>query len=324
MLAGGMFVTCAAALLTLIVLRAVVGEFSLAERILMPLLFAVFVTTPIMLLGLGVWTLTEFAHVPEGLWSAAKAGSPWWVRRAIVNGVPLDWPDEMGETALMQASANGRIEVVKLLLLHGADTQVRNPFGQTALEIAWAKGHTDIVALLQKYDAAPRPAPPASGPVSRPRVRPWLLGAALLGALLVVGWLWFYDPYPTEISFPEFAHLANEKQVKSVTLYGKCLKGEVKAPHEHPQLHGGRFVAPVPDQLQLGSVLQNLRNRDPGVQITQVSGSSADRWPGAWVIIPMLAVPLAVAGLIGWPIGSPYWFPHLRPARAGRTPGRQA
>ena len=53
-----------------------------------------------------------------------------------------------GLTALMMASANGRTEIVKLLLDKGAEVNVKNNYGITALFIASAHGYTEIAKLL--------------------------------------------------------------------------------------------------------------------------------------------------------------------------------
>ena len=49
----------------------------------------------------------------------------------------------------MIAANQGHTSIVRLLLSHGADAQVRDPNGQTALTIATRKGYTAIAELLQ-------------------------------------------------------------------------------------------------------------------------------------------------------------------------------
>ncbi len=60
-----------------------------------------------------------------------------------------------GFTALMTAAAEGQLEVVRILLLHGADTALEDKDGDTAESFASQNGHSDVVALL-------RNPPPAS------------------------------------------------------------------------------------------------------------------------------------------------------------------
>ena len=59
--------------------------------------------------------------------------------------------NEDGETALMQASENGHIEIVKALLkVEEVNVNARNEDGETALMLAYKSGHTEIVKTLVK------------------------------------------------------------------------------------------------------------------------------------------------------------------------------
>jgi ankyrin repeat protein len=60
-----------------------------------------------------------------------------------------------GSTALMFAAYNGYMEIVKLLLDHGAGTAHADRTGVTALDIARTRGHADIAELLRKRGQAP-------------------------------------------------------------------------------------------------------------------------------------------------------------------------
>ena len=52
-----------------------------------------------------------------------------------------------------QASINGALEVVRLLLEHGADVKARKKKGKTALQVADEKGHNYVVELLREHGA---------------------------------------------------------------------------------------------------------------------------------------------------------------------------
>ena len=54
-----------------------------------------------------------------------------------------------GFTALMTAAAEGQLEVVRLLLAHGADPDLKDVDGDTAESFAEQKGHPAVVELLR-------------------------------------------------------------------------------------------------------------------------------------------------------------------------------
>jgi hypothetical protein len=99
----------------------------------------------------------------------------------------------MDETSLMHAAARGHIEIVKLLLVHGADPALRNRFGQTARDLARANGRSDVAALLSRA-APPTGTARAELPRFAPRIA--LMVAALAGALGMTVFLWLLDPGP--------------------------------------------------------------------------------------------------------------------------------
>lgn len=80
-------------------------------------------------------------------WETAK-------QLGLAPSVPdINTRDESGETALMQASKSGHLEVIKLLLAKGADANAKSKDGTTALIHAAQRGHTDVVKQLQERDA---------------------------------------------------------------------------------------------------------------------------------------------------------------------------
>jgi ankyrin repeat protein len=58
-----------------------------------------------------------------------------------------------GETVLMSAAANGKTEVVGVLLENGADVNLKDDRGFTALTYAKIGNHDDVVELLRKHGA---------------------------------------------------------------------------------------------------------------------------------------------------------------------------
>jgi uncharacterized protein len=51
------------------------------------------------------------------------------------------------------ASINGAPEIVRLLLEHGADVEVKDKNGKTALQIAAGRGPDEVVKLLREPGA---------------------------------------------------------------------------------------------------------------------------------------------------------------------------
>jgi ankyrin repeat protein len=56
-------------------------------------------------------------------------------------------------TPLLWAAKNGQIEVVKLLLEKGANSEAKDKSDRTALMLAVANGKTDVAALLREKGA---------------------------------------------------------------------------------------------------------------------------------------------------------------------------
>ena len=73
----------------------------------------------------------------------------------IVEEMVVDAPvDKHGNTLLILAADNGDVELVELLLKHGADIDIK-VWDETALSIAVSKRRTEIVKLLLSHDADP-------------------------------------------------------------------------------------------------------------------------------------------------------------------------
>ena len=67
------------------------------------------------------------------------------------NGAEVDLQGKTeGFTALMMATAEGHVEVVRLLLAHGSSADIINRGGDTADKFAREKGHADLLKLMGK------------------------------------------------------------------------------------------------------------------------------------------------------------------------------
>ena len=78
------------------------------------------------------------------------------VRLLLERGAQTDWKDNNdGYTALMIASIYSNTEMVRLLLKHGTEVNLQSHYGNTALILASRGGDMNIVRLLLKHGANP-------------------------------------------------------------------------------------------------------------------------------------------------------------------------
>lgn len=269
----------------------------------------------LLMLPLLLLWLAELYRWPAGVRLGAKNRKAWIVRAAAESESDLDEPNELGDTALMIASALGHEEEVKLLLLNGARVDRVNSFGQTAAAVAAANGQGAIYDLLQRAAQAPRPArPPARR--TPPRVILLLLAALLVGSLAYVVLAWRDGAWPTRLEWEQAKTLLGPDArakgvVRSVVVLdtGKDARGkkhrpkagvyypdqhpdvwcEVADPSQHPALPGGRFITTPPRFASAAEEEQAMR----GI-------SSANHTSN-----------------LGWPPRAPDWWPVLVFAHAG-------
>jgi ankyrin repeat protein len=77
------------------------------------------------------------------------------VKKAINAGANINSRDYFKKTPLIYAAENGHVEILNLLLLHGAAAGIdaRDRDGKTALQHAREKSHTKIIQILLEYGA---------------------------------------------------------------------------------------------------------------------------------------------------------------------------
>ncbi|CAL8345768.1 unnamed protein product [Lota lota] len=126
--------------------------------------------TPIMLAALAAVECAEDMRIVEelfgqgdvnarasqagqtGLMLAVSHGRMDMVRALLVQGADVNVQDDEGSTALMCASEHGHVEIVKLLLGQpGCDATLSDSDGSNALSIALEAGHKDIAVLLYAH-----------------------------------------------------------------------------------------------------------------------------------------------------------------------------
>jgi ankyrin repeat protein len=84
---------------------------------------------------------------------AVKAGNVASVKEFISAGADLNQGDRNGWKPLNWAAARGKLEIVQLLLQHGADVYAVGQDQRTPAMIALAAGHADVARHLRQAEA---------------------------------------------------------------------------------------------------------------------------------------------------------------------------
>ncbi len=82
------------------------------------------------------------------MWAAHK-GSVEMVEMLVKHGADVNAKDKWAWTPLHRAAVNGNVEVVKILISHGADTKAKNDSAKTPLDCAIFGNRRPIIDLLR-------------------------------------------------------------------------------------------------------------------------------------------------------------------------------
>lgn len=88
----------------------------------------------------------------DSLVGAARSGDVDLVKRLLVEGADPNGTDRIGWTALFHAVNTGRTATAKTLLEAGADPDVPTAGGVTSRQVAQQKGFTEIEKLIAESD----------------------------------------------------------------------------------------------------------------------------------------------------------------------------
>lgn len=83
------------------------------------------------------------------LMTASYFGSKNILKYLIEKGADINYQNRYGQTSLMFAASNRRLDNVKMLVQNKADIKLKDKDGKTALDYAKEKGYTDIVNYLK-------------------------------------------------------------------------------------------------------------------------------------------------------------------------------
>jgi len=83
-------------------------------------------------------------------WAVVK-GYENMVRLLLVRGADINARDKASQTPLIEAAAIGHLSIVRLLLEEGCDINVQNIFGNSPLSLATEYGHDLVVVELLKH-----------------------------------------------------------------------------------------------------------------------------------------------------------------------------
>lgn len=90
----------------------------------------------------------RYVHDQTPLHFCAVEGATEGVRFFADAGVPVDAVNDLGDTALVDASTVGNLEVVKVLLGHGANPNAPTRARENVLHDAVTHGYVEVVAAL--------------------------------------------------------------------------------------------------------------------------------------------------------------------------------
>ncbi len=93
------------------------------------------------------------ARISQELLHACIVGDSNRVRILIDDGANVNTRGALEMTPLMIASQDGNLDVVKVLLLKGADLRAQNVVGQTALRLAMLRERREVIAFLKNHGA---------------------------------------------------------------------------------------------------------------------------------------------------------------------------
>ncbi len=91
------------------------------------------------------------------LFQAAEAGDAALLRRLIAEGAAVDARDSRGRTPLLAATHANRVDAARVLLDAGADVNLQDNIQDSAFLYAGAQGRLEILRLMLRPDAKSRP-----------------------------------------------------------------------------------------------------------------------------------------------------------------------
>ena len=106
---------------------------------------------PILLALVVAWPTA--AKTPQNMFLAAESGELTKIQEALKAGVAVDVRDQQGQTSLLIATLNNRVNVARFLIARGADVNAKDRRGDTPFLYAGAQGRNEILKMMLRSGA---------------------------------------------------------------------------------------------------------------------------------------------------------------------------
>jgi ankyrin repeat protein len=125
----------------------------------------VILVSGLTMIFLQFWLADGPAAADDLLIEGANLQKEDWIKRALERGANVNARDSTGATALIWASRDGDVELVRSLLARGADTTAGTEVGMTPLMFAANGDHLEVAEILLRAGAPINQRLPVAGTV---------------------------------------------------------------------------------------------------------------------------------------------------------------
>lgn len=146
-------------------------------------LLTLFISSSLYADNMGLHITKEQCIQGDEFHKAAAQNNSNYIRQCLTAEVVIDTQEGNGWTALHSAARQGHIDIINMLLEHGANPAIKDKNGRTPLDHAILAKQAKVIAILKKYTA------PNTGHVSSISIKdPKVIEAAEYAALELARW----------------------------------------------------------------------------------------------------------------------------------------